>query len=57
MATPYHVRVQPADAGLLAFSLEDSSARKVSELLQKDLEVSGCFCEGIFFSILSIFPQ
>lgn len=39
MATAYHVQVPPTDSGILKFAQTGSSAAKVSELLQKDLEV------------------
>lgn len=39
MATPYRIQVQPANSGLLKLDQNESTANKVSELLQKDLEV------------------
>lgn len=39
MATPFRIDVEPKDAGLLGLKLGNDEAAKVSELLQKDLEV------------------
>lgn len=39
MATPYRICVPAQDTGLLALRQDDAAAAKVSELLQKDLEV------------------
>lgn len=38
MATPWQIRVPPADTGILKWKQTDEAAAKVSELLQKDLE-------------------
>lgn len=39
-ATPYQVHVQSANSGILKFKRDGQTADKVSELLQKDLDVS-----------------
>jgi hypothetical protein len=39
MATAYQINVPVGDTGLLGVKQTESSASKVSELLQKDLEV------------------
>lgn len=39
MATPHHIQIEPTDTGILKFAETGTSAAKVSELLQKDLEV------------------
>lgn len=39
MATPYHVQLGPNDTGILKYNHSDEEATKVSQLLQKDLEV------------------
>lgn len=39
MATAYNIKVPVANTGLWKFNQQDASANKVSELLQKDLEV------------------
>lgn len=39
MATPFRIEILPKDAGLLGMKLGDKEASKVSELLQRDLEV------------------
>lgn len=41
MATPWQIRVPASDTGVLKWKQTDEAAAKVSELLQKDLEV---FC-------------
>ena len=38
--TPYQIHISPQNTGLLGVKQTESAARKVSELLQKDLEVS-----------------
>ncbi|KAK1237657.1 hypothetical protein MKX07_006785 [Trichoderma sp. CBMAI-0711] len=45
MATPWQIRVSPADTGILKWKQTDEAAAKVSELLQKDLE-----CHHVFFN-------
>lgn len=39
MATPWQIRVPASDTGVLKWKQTDEAAAKVSELLQKDLEV------------------
>lgn len=39
MATPYQVNVQPAAPGIIPFSHDETTAAKVSDLVQQDLEV------------------
>jgi hypothetical protein len=39
MATPWRIRVPASDTGVLKWKQTDEAAAKVSELLQKDLEV------------------
>ena len=39
MATPFKIEILPKDAGLLGMKLGSEEASKVSELLQRDLEV------------------
>ncbi|KAH7318698.1 HypA protein [Stachybotrys elegans] len=43
MATPFSIRVSPANTGLWAARQDEASSAKVSELLQKDLERHHCF--------------
>jgi hypothetical protein len=40
MATAHQIVIPATDTGLLKFPQDDATAAKVSELLQKDLEVS-----------------
>lgn len=39
MATPWQIRVPASDTGVLKWKQTDEAAAKVSELLQKDLDV------------------
>lgn len=39
MATPFQIQVEPQNSGLLGFKVGQSEASKVTDLLQKDLEV------------------
>lgn len=39
MATAHHIHVRPAESGILAVKQDEETAAKVSDLLQKDLEV------------------
>lgn len=39
MATPWQIRIPASDTGLLRWKQTGEAAAKVSELLQKDLEV------------------
>lgn len=39
MATPFRIDVEAKDSGLLGLKLRNEEAAKVTELLQKDLEV------------------
>jgi hypothetical protein len=39
MATPFKIGILPKDAGLLGMKLGSEEALKVTELLQRDLEV------------------
>lgn len=39
MATPFRIDVEAKDSGLLGLKLGNEEAAKVTELLQKDLEV------------------
>ncbi|VUC34976.1 unnamed protein product [Clonostachys rosea] len=41
MATAHHIHVRPADSGILAIKQDEDTAAKISDLLQKDLEVTG----------------
>jgi hypothetical protein len=40
MATAHNVHVRPAESGILAIKQDEETAAKVSDLLQKDLEVT-----------------
>lgn len=39
MATPFKIKVEPQNSGLLGLKLGENEASKVTDLLQKDLEV------------------
>ena len=39
MATSYKIQVDPGHCGLMGYKCDEAAATKVSELLQKDLEV------------------
>jgi hypothetical protein len=39
MATPFQIQVEPQNSGLLELKLGQSEASRVTDLLQKDLEV------------------
>lgn len=39
MATPFKIKVEPQNSGLLGLKLSENEASKVTDLLQKDLEV------------------
>jgi hypothetical protein len=49
-STPYKIDISPDNTGLLGLKQTDEASKKVSELLQKDLEVrftpadSRCVC-------------
>lgn len=39
LITPYHIHISPDNTGLLGLKQTEEASKKVSELLQKDLEV------------------
>ena len=39
MATAFKIQINPNHAGLLGYKYEEAAAAKLSELLQRDLEV------------------
>lgn len=43
MATAYAINVTPENTGLWQFGQNEAAAKKASELLQEDMEVSGWF--------------
>lgn len=43
--TPYHIHISPDKTGLLELKQTDEASKKVSELLQKDLEVALTYCQ------------
>lgn len=49
MATPFKIKVEPQNSGLLGLKLDQNEASKVTDLLQKDLEVRRIF--SMFISI------
>jgi hypothetical protein len=42
-SSPYQIHISPNNTGLLGLKQTEEASKKVSELLQKDLEVSSLF--------------